>query len=204
MDKIHICFFLEDRAQEGFIIALVKRIASEEGIPPQRLHSDVRSARYGSKVTKEFKIFVKQCNQQIQDYDILIVAIDGNCMGYHERIEKLKAFTSKFENILQDRILYAIPDPHIERWYLIDQRAFKLAVGTSGLPDIPQSKCKKDFYKNILKNAVSEIGSTLGGVEYGEEIVAELDLAQLEQKNAGFRYFVGNLRGIFRRVGRTE
>ncbi len=47
MDEIKILYFLEDRAQEGFIKEFVKRIAHEESVPADCLNHAVRSSRGG-------------------------------------------------------------------------------------------------------------------------------------------------------------
>jgi len=57
--------------------------------------------------------------------DLLVVAIDSNCRVFN-------ACRSEVEDAVKDapipRIL-AIPDPHIERWLLLDSAAFKSALG---------------------------------------------------------------------------
>jgi len=42
---MRIVYFLEDRAQEGFIKAIVERVAQEEGFLQDSLSHDIRSAR---------------------------------------------------------------------------------------------------------------------------------------------------------------
>ena len=87
---MRILYFLEDRAQEGFIKALVERIAQDESIPLNSLNHDVRSARGGSRVNREFERFMKDTMQgNSSDVDLLIVAIDGNCKGYGDRVRQL-------------------------------------------------------------------------------------------------------------------
>ena len=49
-------------------------------------------------------------------------------------------------------VIYAIPDPHIERWLLLDSAAFKkvLDKGCSA----PTQKCERGLYKRLLLQAV--------------------------------------------------
>ncbi|MDZ7292528.1 MAG: DUF4276 family protein [candidate division KSB1 bacterium] len=198
---MRIIYFLEDRAQEGFIKALVERIAKDESIPLESLIHDIRSARGGSKVITEFKNFVKDIAKvDIVEIDLLVVAIDGNCKGYQDRVKQLhKAF--RLNHPLQGKVIYAVPDPHVERWYLIDQKAFKLGVGIDKAPDLPPYKCKKAYYKQELSKALKDanVSSLLGGTEYAERIVDHIEnLEALGRHDAGFKNFVDALRIIFR------
>jgi len=205
--KIRILYFLEDRAQEGFITALVTRVASEESIAPGSLGRDVRSARRGSKVVTEFRNFIKDTKRVgASDIDFLVVSIDGNCYGHEERVKQLKKYI-KSNHPFNEKVVYAVPDPHIERWYIMDQRAFKEGIGINRAPDLPAYKCGKDYYKQILHNALKEskVNSLLGGAEYAENIVDKItDLRSLYQRNAGFRVFVEDLRRMLKKTSKTE
>ncbi|MFQ6033195.1 MAG: DUF4276 family protein [Candidatus Zixiibacteriota bacterium] len=203
MDKIRIIYFLEDRAHEGFIKALVERIAKEESIDEHSLIHDIRAARGGSRIINQFKNFIRDTSDVgAIDIDFLVVARDGNCRGNRERVKELERCIRE-NHPLKERVIYAIPDPHIERWYLIDQRALKEGVGLDKAPDLPPYKCKKDHYKQVLKKALKEsnVNSLLGGPEYAERIVDNIDnLESLSQQNAGFQAFVENLRSRFRSI----
>jgi hypothetical protein len=88
---MRILYFLEDRAQEGFVKALVERIAKEESIPAEGLAADIRSARGGYRIIKEFKKFLKDTiKTEPSEIDFLVIAIDGNCKGYRERVKELE------------------------------------------------------------------------------------------------------------------
>jgi len=204
VDKIRILYFLEDRAQEGFIKAFVGRIAKEESIPDDSIVHDVRSARGGSRAISEFRKFINDMAEvEATEVDSVVVAIDGNCKGYTERIRELDK-PIKENHPFKGRVIYAIPDPHIERWYLMDQRALKASVGLDRAPDLPPYKCKRDYYKGVLSRALKEadVGSLLGGAEYAEIIVGNIsDLYWLGKQDAGFGAFVENLRKFFKEVG---
>ncbi len=196
-----ILYFLEDCAQEGFIKALVNRTAQDMEIPINSITHDIRSARGGSTVIQEFNKFMKDMTQiRSSEVDLLIVAIDGNCKGYRGRIRQLEKNVDQSHPI-KDKIVWAIPDPHIEHWYLMDQRAFKNGVGINKSPEMPPYKCKKDYYKNLLRQALVEadISSLLGGAEYAEDIVNNMkSLDSLFSRNAGFQNFIEDLRNHFR------
>lgn len=199
MDNISIVYFLEDLAQEGYIKALVKRIAEEKAIPPSSLRHDVRAARHGSKAIKEFKNYLEDTGKAgTEETDILVVAKDANCKSYYETAKELENFV-KPDHPLRGKIVYAIPDPHIERWYLMDQKALKKAVGLPKAPPIPTYKCDQDYYKKVLMQALKESGinSLLGGSEYAERIVASienLDVPSPPAPDDSFQRFVNDLR----------
>lgn len=199
--RIRVLYFLEDIAQEGFITALVKRVARDESIAYGNLDHDVRSARRGSKVTTEFKRFLKDTEKRAgMQMDFLVVAVDGNCQGYEERVKRLKKCV-RDHHPFNERVVYAVPDPHIERWYLMDQRALKKSIGLDKAPPLPQRKCEKDYYKRLLRQALTDanINSLLGGVEYAERIVDNIQrLDTLSQQDAGFGVFVSSLRRMLR------
>jgi len=103
-------------------------------------------------------------------------------------------------------VVYAIPDPHIERWYIMDQRAFKDGVGLEKGADMPEYKCKKAYYKHVLNQALrdSNVSSLLSGAEYAEKIIEHIEnIDSFCRQNAGCQAFVGDLRGFFRRGMRT-
>jgi hypothetical protein len=201
VDKIRILYFLEDLAQEGFITSLVKRVAVEESIATDTLVHDIRSSRGGSRVIQEFKEFIRDTSKVgSSDIDFLVVAIDGNCRGYNNRVRDLDKYI-KSNHPLEGRVVYAVPDPHIERWYLMDQRALKAGIGLDIVPNLPPYKCKRDHYKQVINQALkqSNVNSLLGGAEYAERIVDNIaNLESLGQQNAGFHSFLENLRSMFR------
>jgi hypothetical protein len=203
MARIEILYFLEDIAQEGIIKSLVTRVSHDASISENTLHHNTRSARGGSRVLLEFEDFMKDTRQASPtDIDLLIVAIDGNCKGYPQKLREIRQRIDE-SHPFGDKIIFAIPDPHIERWYLMDQRAFKEGVGVARAPEIPTYKCDKDYYKKLLHQTLadSDIKSLLGGTEYAESIVQNmLSLDSLTKIDVGFDHFIADLRSFFRRT----
>lgn len=199
--SVRVFYFLEDLAHDGFIKALVTKIARQESIASDRLIHEIRSARGGSKVIVEFRKFMKDTMKlTAYNVDLLVVAIDGNCKGYQERIRNLEKYI-KSGHPFKNKVVFAVPDPHIERWYLLDQRAFKKGVGIDRAPDLPSYKCQKGYYKNLLNQTLkeSDVASLLGGAEYGEMIVENIqNLEALARQEDGFEYFLSELRRLFR------
>lgn len=206
-DKISIIYFLEDRAQEGFIKALVEKVAKENGIPSHSLKHRIQSARRGSRVIAEFRNFLKDARRLGNaGADLIVVSIDGNCKGYNDRVKQLSRYLRPTD-WFQSRILYAVPDPHIERWYLMDQKAFKEGIEIDKPPEMPPYKCKKGHYKQILHRAFRDAGiqSLLGGPEYAEKIIGNIaDLKLFAQKNTGLEKFIQDLQKGFRELQRSD
>jgi hypothetical protein len=68
---------------------------------------------------------------------------------------------------------------------------------------VPQYKCKKDYYKQLVHQALSEsnIYSLLGGAEYAENIVNNMEkLDSLFSQNSGFEFFIKEMRAFFKGV----
>lgn len=198
---MRILYFLEDIAHERFITSLVKRIAADESFAYKKIHHEIRTARHGARAVGEFKKFIKdESKKEKTDVDLLIVAVDGNKKGYSERKKQLDRHV-KSGHPYKNRVVYAIPDPHIERWYILDQKAFKEGVGLDKAPDLPPYKRGKDYYKNFIKKALKEggVNSLAGGAEFAEKIVGSIhDINNLCNNDKSFKAFVDDLRNVFK------
>ncbi|MGE5343630.1 MAG: hypothetical protein ACM3SY_19345 [Candidatus Omnitrophota bacterium] len=202
MDEIQVLYFLEDRAQENFIKSLVERIAGDVGITNPYLKHDIRSARGGSIIIKELEKFVKgYLKYDPLGFNIIIVAIDGNCKGYQKRKKELQSIMKEVSGI-EERLVFAVPDPHIERWYMLDQKAFRKGVGINKSPDLPAYKCQRDHYKKIIYQTLHDanVNTFLGGTEYADRIVANIEnLELLCQRDDSFKFFVQELKRALRK-----
>jgi hypothetical protein len=91
-------------------------------------------------------------------------------------------------------IICAIPDPHIERWLLLDSEAFKRVLGRGC--DAPDQKCIRDRYKVFLRNAILQAGRMpiLGGLEHTYEIVNQMDLRRMESSGESLGTLIQELR----------
>lgn len=198
---VRVGYFLEDKAHEKLVKAIVTRIAEEEGIPRQALRHDPRAVR-GGKAIGEYRKFLKDMwNATSPPFDILVVAVDGNCKGYNDRALQLRKIAERARYKWCDHIVLAIPDPHIERWYMISPPALQAAVGAKYPITVPSYKCSRKYYRRILHQYISkESRSTfLGGPEYGEAIIQLMDdLYQPALQDTGLKHFLDDLRRIFR------
>lgn len=206
-----ITSFFEDRAQKEFLTALVTRIAGDVGINASNLVHDVRADDRGSGLLPRLELFARQNPAELLGGDrILLISLDGNCKGPNDRIKGVFKECRSLKSLktsLQDRLVFAIPDPHIERWYLADQRAFNEVVGSAAAPEMPRHKCERGFYKQLLwdRIAAANISTWAAGPEFGTAIAEKIDFKAIERVDRkGFKKFADDLRRAFRRVQSTS
>ena len=185
-----ISLFVEDYAHRQVIGALVQRIAEESDVSIQL---DWRNVVGGhGKVIAELKDYMRDLRRQGGPWpDLIVVATDANCKGINERTREIGGRDEPAPMIL------AIPDPHIERWLLLDGAAFKTVFGKGCAA--PDQKCDRDRYKQRLIEAIHATGTTpiLGGIEYAEDIVQQININWAERVDRSFRRFVADLRNTF-------
>lgn len=185
-----IALFVEDYAHRQVIGALVQRIAEECEIA---IHLDWRNAVRGhGKVIAELNDYMRDLKRQGGPWpDLIVVATDANCKGINERTREIGGRDEPAPMIL------AIPDPHIERWLLLDGAAFKTVFGKGC--DAPDQKCDRNRYKQRLIEAIHATGTIpiLGGIEYAEDIVQQININRVTQVDRSFRHFVEELRDMF-------
>ena len=123
----------------------------------------------------------------------MIVATDANCKGRAEKLREITEITGK----VTARVICAIPNPHIERWLLLDSAAFK-SVFDRGC-DVPDQKCERRRYKKMLMDAILQAGisPSLGGIEFADEIVDAMDLERTAQADDSLGHFIMELQAVF-------
>lgn len=195
-----VLLFAEDDAQEKFVGALIQRIAAEFG---HTLKLRVRSARGGfPRVLRELEGYSSACERRAEaSPDVVVVAVDANCKGLKDRCEEVEAHAG---DILRDRLVVAIADPHIERWFLVDGAAFRSVLGHGC--QAPDQKCEKDRYKGFLIRAVRDAGvePLLGGIEYAEDLAKNIDLKRAAGSDHALRRFISALRMKFEQLKARE
>ena len=188
--------FVEDRAHEDFIGALLRRIARQE---QRQLQLRPRAARGGyPRVLHELALYQKLVLKGAAGMrlpDVLVVAVDANCHGLAAR---KKAIRQRLEKTFKGRTVLAVPDPHVERWYLSDRLAFKQVVGIQ--PPAERRKCERGRYKRILAQAVRDGGNPaiLGGIEFAKELAEGMDFYRAGSAEPGLRQFVHDAISAFR------
>lgn len=198
MAKCKIVFFLEDSAQEVFITALVKRLITDEGKHLDHYELLVLNSR-GGKSIAAYKDFVRQGKKRgYLGADLLIVGSDGNCNGFLKRRQQL---LDASENITYPEVITAVPDPHVERWYLLDCEALANAAGIPIQVVSPTVKCDKNRYKTLLRKAFTDRGlePPLGGLEYGALVAESMDIYAAGAIDHSLRDFIEQVRSWLKR-----
>ncbi len=180
-----IVLFGEDHAHQAIIGTLVGRLS---GVPPSRL--TWRSTTRGhARVVEAFAAYSREVeNGKTSRPDVVVVATDANCKGFAERAKAFSPGESRLPLVL------AIPDPHVERWLLLDGGAFRAAVGRGC--DASDRKCDRDRYKRLLVNAVlaADRNPRLGGIDFAEKIAQRMDLRRAARADRSFGRFVSDMR----------
>lgn len=186
-----VTLFGEDSAHQTIVGALVQRLANDNDLTVQL---GWRSATRGrGRVVRELRQYLQDLARQGGHPDLIVVATDANCVGLQQRVREVDTSTAVSPVVL------AVPDPHVERWLLLDGSAFKSALGKGCAA--PDRKCDRGRYKHQLFEAVRATGVTpqLGGIEYAEDIVGHMDVDAAARADPSFRRFVDDLRRVFRR-----
>ena len=186
-----IALFVEDFAHQQVIGALVRRLAGEYGID---VRLEWRSAVRGhGRVVQELERYLRDLARGGERPDLIVVGTDANCRGLNERVREIGSPDAPASIVL------AVPDPHIERWLLLDGAAFRRVFGRGC--DAPDRKCSRNRYKQRLIQAIHAAGTipTLGGIEFAEDIVQHMDVERAAQTDRSLERFVGELRSAFRR-----
>jgi hypothetical protein len=196
--SVSVAFFLEDIGQEAIVPAIFRRVAAEEGLESDQLECRVLHSRGGGSLSAFTKFLKDAKKSPSTNANLLVVGLDGNCKGFATRRDQIltKAQGSSFAEVIA-----AVPDPHVERWYLLDIPALENASGVHiSLTPVP-AKCEKNFYKHLLRQAFdgTEVTPPLGGIEYGERIAGVMDLYNASKQDHGLGDFVAKSRAWLRR-----
>lgn len=192
-----IALFVEDEAHRIFLSALMNRTASEHKIETNLIWGN--ALRGHGAVVREFKIYLRDLRQDRANLaDLVIVATDANCKGHNERLRELRDSIRE----VSIPIIYAVPDPHIERWLLLDSAAFKSVFG-SGCPP-PDFKCERARYKKMLMEAIMATGvvPSLGGIEFAKDLVTAMDLERIARIDNSFAKLYNELNTVFQQWSR--
>jgi hypothetical protein len=194
--RLNLDMFVEDRAHEHFIRALIIRIAREV---QRDLEIQIRCATGGhGRAVSEFRTYQTLLSKGVLAIPgLIVVAIDANCSKPHAKRRQILDVVPDEQQV---EIVVACPDPHVERWYMADLASFAQIVGTT--PRIKQKKCKRDYYKNALASAIRSAGhpQTLGGLEFAEELAERMNLYDAGRVDRSFASFIDDLRSALRRL----
>ncbi len=189
MSKITI--FCEDIGHEKVIYALLTKLL------PITIKLQVLSARHGrGRALSEMETYLKQVKANLIDRpDAIVIAIDANCKEYQGKKREIDA---KIPIGLNDLIpvIHAIPDPHVERWMLLDSKAFKTVFGIGCAA--PDQKCEKDRYKRLLNNEIKKAGGvvTLGWIEYADDIIQNINIDSIVKNDESIKRFIDEVNDL--------
>ena len=195
-EALVVDLFVEDRAHEEFVGAIVRRIARLEN---RHIQLRVRAARGGyPRVLHELDLYQKMVLSGLVTMslpDILVVAADSNCQRL---AAKKRAIRRQLQAPFKDRTVLAVSDPHVERWYLSDRQAFKQIVGVQQPTE--RRKCERERYKRILAQAVRDGGhpAILGGIGFAKELADSMDFYRAGRTEPGFKQFVSDAVSAFK------
>jgi hypothetical protein len=190
---IDVHLFAEDQGHEVIVGELVRKVAAGAGVQVDTSPENVRGG-YGRAVAA-LRQYVRKVGLGIRPLpDILVVATDANCKGHADRVRAIREASGH----LVDRLVCAIPDPHVERWLLVDSHSFKLVLGRGCAA--PDQKCDRDRYKELLARAVEGTGRRVevGGLEHAAALVQAIDLRHAQQLDPSLGRFVEELESAFR------
>ena len=189
----NINLFVEDVAHEDFLSALMRRLAHESNIEISIKPSNVRGG-HGTVIT-ELEQYIRDLHHNKEDLpDLVIVGTDSNCKSLSEREKVINEVVTD----LSDIVISMIPEPHIERWLLLDSGAFKVVYG-KGCPD-PDRKCERKRFKNLLLQAIRDATTVapIDGFERVEELVYSMDFQRMKQSDKSICRFLTPLQRQFR------
>jgi hypothetical protein len=190
---LSITLFAEDYGHESFLTPLLERMAAQYSVTVTIRSYSVRGGH--GQVVKELKEYVNDLLAFKENLpDLVLIATDANCQGFAKRSKQL----NKVAAPVCHRLVMAVPDPHIERWLMLDSAAFKQVLGKAC--PAPDQKCNRDRYKSLLAQAVVDSGAAplLGGMEYAEDIVREMDLERVRKQDESLSNLMDDLDSCFR------
>jgi hypothetical protein len=200
MTRTTVDLFVEDRAHEQFLKALVGRLSAEADRP---VVIRVRSAQGGhGRVLSEFALYQATIARGLFPLpDMLVAAVDANCNSPQEVQRTLQ---QNLGREFQGRTAFACPDPHVERWFMADPESFAMIVGAE--PPLERRKCERDRYKRHLVDAIRKGGHvpTLGGIEFALDLVSGMDLYRASKNEPSLGAFVDAARGILRTITEAQ
>ena len=192
-----VVYVLEDGAHEQFVPPLFRRLADDASV---ELAGQVLHPMGGAGRTIDgLRRLLAEIRQGIVEQpDAIVVGIDADCSGRGERRRQVARACERED--YSGVVVVAEPEPHIESWYFADTAAFQRLLRVADLPSAPSVRCRKDDYKDRLREAVRAGGgpAPLGGVEYGPEIAAAMSVHRAGRNVPSLRRFVDDARAALR------
>ncbi|MBF2753933.1 MAG: DUF4276 family protein [Gammaproteobacteria bacterium AqS3] len=182
--------------------ALIERVAEEMNIQLTPTYPDYwRNARRGyGYVVYELQSYFRDLKERGGLPDFIVVATDANSEGLNKRTQNIPIEESPVLHVV-----LAIPDPHVERWLLLDSKAFKKVLGKGC--KATDYKNEPGRYKHELIEACREatgIAPEFRGIEYARKIVQEMDLNRAAKNDRSLKRFLKELRDTFQQISQLR
>ena len=175
-----LLLFAEDLGHAAFVEPLLRRVGQE---CEREVQIRTRTARGGRPfLISELRQFVKEYPRLHQaTADVLVVVTDANCHGSSKWRKQVEDICEPLRRHTNVQLAVLIPDPHIEKWMLVDGHAFAEVFGKGC--SAPPEQCERDFYKQMLitEMAKNGIDAQFGGMEWADAIVAALDYSRVDE-----------------------
>lgn len=196
MGTIRITLLAEDLGNEEVVGGLIHRVV--RGLSLDGSIKQVRVRGGHGRVKNELKRFMGGVSRgEIPDSDLVVLATDANCRGNRRRKEILESIS-----IPKIPLVLAVPDPHVERWLLLDSHAFKAVFGRGC--KAPDQKCLKDRYKEALRDSIRAadpgLKPPLGGVEFAGDLVMKMELEAARRSDVALDRFIADLESELRKI----
>lgn len=195
----NINLFVEDVGHEEFCQALINRFAKQYGIEVKITLKNTRGGH--GKVIREIKQYIRDLHRSKERLpDLILIATDSNCQKLLQRKQEIE------HNIpapYQKLIVYMIPEPHLERWLLLDGAAFKKVFGAGC--DAPDLKCERSRYKrqfiDALMKVVLEADPLVVGYQNTPALVNAMDFDHIQDRS--LNQVIQDLTHIFKQWSQT-
>jgi len=192
---IKVYLIVEDTAHEIVVRSLFRRLSADEGVKVS--FSVAIQGGHGGVITgiKGFQRALKKGAIPAGIPDLLVVLIDANC---HDFQEMKRETQSVIDASVFPFVVIGCPNPHIEKWLLLDQHALSAVFKVS--LDISLQKCDRNFYKNELKRIIQNAGwpMTQGGLEYAKDIINETDFVKAIKIDSSFGNFIADMKATLK------
>lgn len=188
-----VALFVEDDTHRQIIGPLVNRMAEE---PSNAIRLQWRRAGRGhGTVVNERRTYIRGfARRGSPEPDLVIVVTGAICPGLNERTREIQ----RQARDASAPLVFAIPDSSVESWLLLDGAASRTAVGRGC--DAPEQERESVRCTQRLIEAIRDAGVTpiLGGREYAEDIIREMNIDRAAQADRSLARFVSDLRAKFR------
>lgn len=195
---MRVVYVLEDAAHAQFVPPLFRRLAVNASV--DLTARELPPMGGAGRTIDGLRRLLRDIRTGVAEQpDAIVVGIDADCSGRGERSRQVVRACQRED--YAGLVVVAEPEPHIESWYFADTAAFQRLLRVADLPPAPSVRCRKDDYKYRLREAVRSGGgpAPLGGVEYGPEIVEEMNISHATGRVRSLRRFVDDARACLAR-----